>query len=905
MAGGDKDEYGNLPSWNIVVICTVGGVLFFEHICHQLNHAAHGKKHAMELLDGLYRELAILGVVAFVLWSINVSEYSDIEYNDKHMFEMIHMTLFLAAIFHSFFVGLVAYYSRNINRRWDIFEDDEMRRYKDLKLEHRRTAQLLGIRHSSLKRGVGFWRMLWLNIRHPIHSRRLSALNEHVSYHALRSQFIKDNQLPKNFRFAAYQQKCEQDVVIELAGIKHSVWVGFILFVGIELFVKGLMGEAESDQDVRVLFLVIAALVMLAALAVYFKIINVYNTLVHSYTASTDRREGIMQFLGGDSTSYGRHQDLFWFGNPSLMLLAIQSMQFLLAVMVGALVWFGTGDSTGLVILGEAILAVGALVVYGLVLPKFIPKYTKITHVGSMVNRHILSETLKKQKANFKRRALPPTLRQVSVMARVKANESNDNKKLAWIRKMMSGHGFREFVLVIIGIHFFLVAYNVDPVEKGDDTSIVWIAEMVFAGIALAVEATTHFIVWRGKACFNCKPFLNAEDASAMDAQSVPDHAAVVYPSTSKRHLLDDKGDAAGDVGDLEKGKASKASAVADMKPLAVDPSSSAYATGRRFSIWACFGWTGGSPGGSCFSVPPEAAVGFYRTIDILLVLVITGCAIATGLVDGTTREIIHAIQGIVLLRMWPLFKCPLPPAEGHGNLHDIDGAKVHHAPLDEASREQVLQETLRLLRGQAAPEGTFAARALVATTSDSVVDADMDDKQNALTKQPNDVVDLMKHKGPIQEEKDKDFDHGEEQGHEIANVGVAMALREACAAHPELVQSHGPLSAPILRAMLGLDPYKTDRQDNTEALAVAAKAVALARGLDRSGADRTPNAAAMSEAGGGGARFGRQTSAVPSAAGDSASSVSDLSSSEEEDAADHLRRDRTTSGVRGRLNSW
>lgn len=39
------------------------------------------------------------------------------------------MTLFLGAIFHSFFVGLVAFYSRNINRRWDIFEDDEMRRY--------------------------------------------------------------------------------------------------------------------------------------------------------------------------------------------------------------------------------------------------------------------------------------------------------------------------------------------------------------------------------------------------------------------------------------------------------------------------------------------------------------------------------------------------------------------------------------------------------------------------------------------------------------------------------------------------------------------------------------------------------------------------------------------------------
>lgn len=44
-----------------------------------MNAAAKGKKHAMELLEGLYRELAILGVVAFVLWSINVSEYVTIE----------------------------------------------------------------------------------------------------------------------------------------------------------------------------------------------------------------------------------------------------------------------------------------------------------------------------------------------------------------------------------------------------------------------------------------------------------------------------------------------------------------------------------------------------------------------------------------------------------------------------------------------------------------------------------------------------------------------------------------------------------------------------------------------------------------------------------------------------------
>ena len=137
-----------------------------------------------------------------------------------------------------------------------------------------------------------------------------------------------------------------------------------------------------------------------------------------------------------------------------------------------------------------------------------------------------------------------------------------------------------------------------------------------------------------------------------------------------------------------------------------------------------------------------------------------------------------------------------------------------------------------------------------------------------------------------------------------IANVGVAMALREACTSHPELVQSHGPLSAPILRAMLGLDPYKMAKQDDAKALAVAARAVALARGLNRS--DATMNAG-TSEVDGGGSRMRRQSSApVAPSPPPSSSSSSDLSDDESDDG-----RRRKTSGVsangggRGRLSSF
>lgn len=52
----------------------------------------------------------------------------------------------------------------------------------------------------------------------------------------------------RNFRFASYLTKCEQSVVLELAGVKEGVWVALILFVGAELFVKGILGKAESSE---------------------------------------------------------------------------------------------------------------------------------------------------------------------------------------------------------------------------------------------------------------------------------------------------------------------------------------------------------------------------------------------------------------------------------------------------------------------------------------------------------------------------------------------------------------------------------------------------------------------------------------------------------------------------------
>lgn len=50
----------------------------------------------------------------------------------------------------------------------------------------------------------------------------------------------------------------------------------------------------------------------------------------------------ICLFIGRVSpftVSLQSQKELFWFGSPGMMLVALQTIQFLLAIMVGALIW--------------------------------------------------------------------------------------------------------------------------------------------------------------------------------------------------------------------------------------------------------------------------------------------------------------------------------------------------------------------------------------------------------------------------------------------------------------------------------------------------------------------------------------------------------------------------------------
>lgn len=73
----------------IILIGTLGLVLLLQFLTHVLQHATRNHRHMSDILNMMFRELMILGVVAFTLFL--VTEYgASISAEDKHLFEKIH-----------------------------------------------------------------------------------------------------------------------------------------------------------------------------------------------------------------------------------------------------------------------------------------------------------------------------------------------------------------------------------------------------------------------------------------------------------------------------------------------------------------------------------------------------------------------------------------------------------------------------------------------------------------------------------------------------------------------------------------------------------------------------------------------------------------------------------------------
>ena len=112
-----------------VAVLTLGLILIVEEVRHRLDHAAIGKPFFASVLDGVYRELATLGVVELAIHLLQT--YTDgLDKNRKAVFADVHFLLFYTAIFNAFQAVILAFCTNRVsNKLWVQTEELELDHY--------------------------------------------------------------------------------------------------------------------------------------------------------------------------------------------------------------------------------------------------------------------------------------------------------------------------------------------------------------------------------------------------------------------------------------------------------------------------------------------------------------------------------------------------------------------------------------------------------------------------------------------------------------------------------------------------------------------------------------------------------------------------------------------------------
>lgn len=97
-----------------------------------------------------FRELTVLGIVAFCLYTLESSGALQLDINDKHTFEKVHNSLFHVALLYGCLVGAVYYASVRLSRSWATLEDRvERADWKQLKRRWQELSDEVGMDDNS------------------------------------------------------------------------------------------------------------------------------------------------------------------------------------------------------------------------------------------------------------------------------------------------------------------------------------------------------------------------------------------------------------------------------------------------------------------------------------------------------------------------------------------------------------------------------------------------------------------------------------------------------------------------------------------------------------------------------------------------------------------------------------
>lgn len=239
-----------LSEWLIVALLVF--TIVVETILHKIEHwIKHKHAHLSAVVNVLYRELMILGIISFtfVIYELAEKPSKDIILS----FEYAHLFIFLLAVFYTFVVLSVMYASLRLSASWKQMEQIDLVEYLHLK------GQYTNMRHEIHKHQSTFWRKIhwWFpNVNRLI---KYQKLHELMAFHDIRFQVIFYRNLPENFRFSSFLRRIKAVIFVELVESHLSIKVLFLAFVLADIARRYIMQEKKGSPDSIESILIVSA----------------------------------------------------------------------------------------------------------------------------------------------------------------------------------------------------------------------------------------------------------------------------------------------------------------------------------------------------------------------------------------------------------------------------------------------------------------------------------------------------------------------------------------------------------------------------------------------------------------------------------------------------------------------
>lgn len=401
MAGGGSKKKSHGPhhdlALTVAAVLTIAGVMCLQILARRLKRWSEHQAHANDILEASERELSVLGLIAFGLFVLEQTAAAT-QGQWVSVFHEVHFALFTVALFYVVVNVLLYGLSRHVGKLWRGFEQADMADHWGITARLHRLREKLHI--PALDHHL-FFGSYWLKgvVRDPVSWLEYQRCLEHMTFHEVRRDFLRVHHLPHSFSFADYLESCMQHVCLEFSEIRDAVWVLGILGLVVHLFFSTLLTPPSVATSLTALGAVVAGL----GLVIFFKVKWIYWYILHSEILyqcgeiedgeDDDRRSDVDRRLANFAEL---QRSLFWFGNPSLVVTLLESSLFVLSGSIALLFYkldklYKDGE------LGAPLGALaGATVLLLVLLPRIVPRFTLITHVGEMSDPRRIAEVVRK-----------------------------------------------------------------------------------------------------------------------------------------------------------------------------------------------------------------------------------------------------------------------------------------------------------------------------------------------------------------------------------------------------------------------------------------------------------------------------------------------------------------------------